>query len=101
MKIKKGDTVSILSGNDRGKQGHVLQVFPHIGKVVVEGIQIRKRHTKPRQSGKKGEIIALPAAIQVSRVAFVCASCKKSVRLGLKIENKEKIRVCKKCGKSV
>jgi len=98
MKIKKGDMVLVISGKDRGKKGKVLQVFPKENRVMVEGVNLRKKHRKPKKSGEKGQIITLPGSVSVSNVKLVCSKCGKPTRGGYKIVEKKKFRVCKKCG---
>ena len=98
MKIKKGDTVQVLSGNDKGKKGEVLEVMPKDSKVVVKGVNVRKKHIKPRKQGEEGGIIPVECAIDSSKVNVVCPKCGKSTRVEYKIENDKKVRVCKKCG---
>ncbi len=98
MKIKKGDTVCVLSGNDKGKKGEVLEIIPKTEKIIVKGVNIRKRHIKPKKQGDEGGIIPVECAIHSSKVAVVCPKCNKPVRIGYQIEKDEKIRVCKKCG---
>jgi large subunit ribosomal protein L24 len=98
MKIKKGDTVEVLSGNDKGKTGEVLEVIPKSQKVVVKGVNVRKKHIKPRKQGEEGGIIPVECAINSSKVNVVCSKCGKATRVGYIIENDEKVRVCKKCG---
>ena len=98
MKIKKGDTVQVLSGNDKGKKGEVLEVIPKDSKVVVKGVNVRKKHIKPRKQGDEGGIISVECAINSSKVNVVCPKCGKSTRVEYKIENDKKVRVCKKCG---
>ena len=98
MRIKKGDTVEVLSGNDNGKTGEVLEVIPKADKVVVKGINIRKKHVKPRKQGEEGGIIPVECAIPSSKVNVVCPKCGKSTKVGYSEEKGEKIRVCKKCG---
>ena len=99
MKIKKGDTVKIISGNDKGKTGKVLAVFPKEDRIVVEGVNIKKKHVRPRQQGKKGELIKIPAHFPLSRAMLVCAKCGKPARTGYKIyASSNKIRFCKRCG---
>lgn len=100
MKIKKGDTVLVISGKYRGKTGKVLKAFPKEEKILVEGINIVKKHQKPKRSGEKGEIIQMPSPIHVSNVKLICKNCKKATRVGYKIEQGQKIRICKKCGKN-
>ena len=98
MRIKKGDTVEILSGNDRGKQGEVLEVIPKTGKIVVKGVNMRKKHMKPRKKDDEGGIIQKEVAIYADKANVVCPKCKKVTKVGYKIEKDEKVRVCKKCG---
>ena len=98
MKIKKGDTVQVLSGNDKGKTGEVLEIIPKLQKVIVKGVNIRKKHVKPRKQGDEGGIISVECSIHSSKVNVVCPKCNKATRVGMIKEGKEKIRVCKKCG---
>ena len=99
MKVKKGDTVQVLSGNDAGKKGEVLSVIPKENKVVVKGINIRKKHVKPRKQGEQGGIIPAEVAIPAAKVEVVCPKCGKPTRVGYLVNEKgEKTRVCKKCG---
>ena len=97
MKIKKGDTVCVLSGNDKGKKGEVLEVIPKTEKVIVKGVNIRKRHIKPKKQGEEGGIIPVECAIHASKLSVVCPKCGKPSRIGYFIEKDEKVRVCKKC----
>ena len=101
MKIKKGDNVQVLSGNDKGKTGEVLEVIPKKDKIIVKGINIRKKHIKPRKQGEEGGIIPVECAIYSSKVNVVCPKCKKGVRIGYIFEKDEKVRVCKKCGTKI
>ena len=98
MKIKKGDTVQILSGNDKGKTGEVLQIIPKTEKIIVKGINIRKKHVKPRKQGEEGGIISVECAIHSSKANVVCPKCNKATRIGVELVKDEKVRVCKKCG---
>ena len=98
MRIKKGDTVEILSGNDKGKQGEVLTVIPKTEKIIVKGVNVRKKHVKPRKQGEEGGIISVECAIPSSKANVVCSKCGKATRVGYSEEKGEKIRVCKKCG---
>ena len=93
MNIKKGDTVVVLSGKDKGKQGKVLGTVPGSLKVVVEGINMVTCHVKPRRQGMKRE-----AAIAACKVQVVCPKCNKGTRVAHKIEGGKKTRVCKHCG---
>jgi large subunit ribosomal protein L24 len=97
MKIKKGDTVLVISGKWRGKTGKVLKAFPKDFKVLVEGVNIVKKHQRPRRAGEKGEIVEIPKPIPVSKVKLICPHCKKATRVGYKIEEDKKFRICKKC----
>ena len=101
MKVKKGDTVQVLAGNDKGKTGEVLEVIPKDSKVVVKGINVRKKHIKPRKQGEEGGIIPVECAINSSKVNVVCPKCGKSTRVEYKVENDKKVRVCKKCGANI
>lgn len=101
MKLKKGDTVKVLSGNDKGKTGEILEVIPKTERIVVKGINIRKKSVKPRRQGEQGGIIPSEASIHSSKVALVCPKCGKETRIGYAIEKDEKVRVCKKCGAKI
>ena len=98
MNVKKGDTVVVLSGKDRGKQGKVLGTVPADGKVVVEGINMVTCHVKPRKQGETGGIVKREAALAACKVQVVCPKCSKATRVSYKIETGKKTRVCKKCG---
>jgi large subunit ribosomal protein L24 len=102
MNIKKADTVFIISGKDKGKKGKVLEVLSKQGKVLVEGVNLMKKHQKPKKSGEKGQIIQLAKPIDISNVKLVCPKCGKATRVGCKfLEDKKKYRVCKKCGQEI
>ena len=98
LKIKKNDTVVILSGKDKGKQGKVLGTVPSEDKVVVEGCNMVTCHVKPRKQGETGGIVQREAAMYASKVQVVCPKCNKGTRIAHKIENGKKSRVCKHCG---
>jgi large subunit ribosomal protein L24 len=98
LKIKKGDTAIVLSGKDKGKQGKVLQALPKKNKVVVEGINKVKRHTKPNQNTPKGGIITKEAPLCAAKVMVVCPACSKPTRVAKKDVDGKMVRVCKKCG---
>ncbi len=97
MKIKKGDTVKIISGKNRGKTGKITHVFPKENKIVVEGVNVRKRHTRPKKQGQKGQIIQRPMPIDVSNAVLICSRCSKPTRVGSGVAGAKKIRICKKC----
>ena len=98
MKIKKGDTVQVLSGNDKGKKGEVLEVIPKTQKIIVKGVNVRRKHVKPRKQGEEGGIIPVECSIHSSKVNVVCPKCGKPARVGYVMEGDTKVRVCKKCG---
>ena len=98
MNVKKGDTVVVLSGKDKGKQGKVLGTVPSEDKVVVEGVNMATCHVKPRRQGESGGIVQREAAMYASKVQVVCPKCKKGTRVAHKVENGKKVRVCKHCG---
>ena len=98
MNVKKGDTVVVLSGKDKGKQGKVQATIPSESKVVVEGVNMVTCHTKPRRQGEEGGIVRREAALYASKVQVVCPKCGKGTRVAHKIEDGKKIRVCKHCG---
>lgn len=99
-KIKKGDNVKILAGKDSGRTGSVERVMTKTSKVVVAGVNLYKRSVK-RQGDQQGGIIDLVKPVDASNVALICPNCKKVTRVGFKIEGKEKIRICRKCGKEI
>ena len=98
MKIKKGDKVIVISGNDKGKKGQVLQVLPQEARVVVEGVNIVKCHKKPSNSQPNGGILKKEAPISVSNVAILDPKEKKATRVGYKIVDGKKVRFAKKSG---
>jgi len=98
MKIHKGDTVLIISGKDKGKKGKVFKVLTTENQILVEGVNLRKKHQKARKSGEKGQIITKPVPIDASNAKIICQKCAKPARVGYKVEDKKKYRICKKCG---
>ena len=97
MKVKVGDNVKVMAGKDKGKTGKVIQVFPKERKVVVEKVNILKKHIRSRERGKPGQRIELPAPLYASNVQIVCPQCNKVTRLGSQGEKKDKTRICRKC----
>jgi large subunit ribosomal protein L24 len=97
VKLKKNDNIIMLSGKDRGKTGKISVVLPSAGKIVVEGLNLIKKHVRARKQGQKGQIISKERAVSVSSVALVCKSCGKPTRVGYKAEGDNKVRICKKC----
>ena len=110
MKIKRNDTVKILIGKDKGKTGKVLKVLKSTksknkDKVVVEGLNLRYKHIRPKRDGEKGQRIMFPFALSISNAALVCPKCGKATRIGYKVLDKapetsreKRQRICKKCG---
>ena len=102
MNIKKDDKVIVLSGKDKGKQGRVVSADPKNGKVIVEGVNVAKRHLKPRKPGEEGGIIKKETPIYASKVMRVCPKCGKPTREAHKfLKDGTKERVCKKCGEII
>ena len=104
--VKTGDTVVVISGKDKGKQGKIQKAYPSNGRIVVEGVAMVKKHQKPRGPGMPGGIVDKEAPIPASKVMLVCPSCKKATRLAHKFieregQKPEKVRVCKKCGATI
>ena len=110
LNVKVGDTVMVITGEDSNKKnntGKVQKVFPETGKIIVEGMNMVKRHQKPRGQGMPGGIIEKEAAIDASNVMIVCPKCGKAAKMGHKINDGEgkasrrKVRVCKECGATI
>ena len=100
MKLKKGDRVKVIAGKDLGKDGVIMRVLPDKNKVIVEGVNIAKKHQRPTRATMQGGIIDKDMPIHVSNVAIVCSTCGPT-RIGYRFEGTEKIRVCRKCGKDL
>lgn len=96
--VKTGDTVKIISGKDRGGIGKVLAVSPKEGKVIVEGLNMAKKHVKPRRQGETGGIVDAEAAIYSCKVMPVCPKCDKATRVAHKLVEGKNVRTCKHCG---
>lgn len=101
LKIRKGDTVVVLSGDDKGKKGKIIATSPKERKVIVEGVNIVKKHVKPRRQGDTGGIIDVEGALYADKVALFCEKCAKATRVSYKIEGGKKVRVCAKCGENL
>ena len=98
LKIKKGDTIKVLTGKDRGATGEVTRVLPSAGKVIVDGVNVAKKHQRATSATMQGGIIDKDMPIPVANVALVCPACGKATRVGYRVEaDGTKIRVCKKC----
>lgn len=101
LHVKKGDTVKILSGKDKGKQGKIIQAFPKNAKVIVEDVNKVKRHTKPSLKAPQGGIIAKEMPLNVSKVQLICPACNKPTRIAHKSVDGKNLRICKHCGEVV
>ena len=97
MKVKKGDTVLIVAGKDKGKKGKVKACFPKEKKIKVEGLALVKKVIRPKREGEKGQIVEIPRRIDVSNIKLVCPHCHEAVRVGYTIKDGRKVRVCQKC----
>jgi len=100
MKIKKGDRVHVIAGKDVGKEGDVMRVLPERDRVIVDGVNVVKRHQKARSATEPGGIIEKDMPVHVSNVALVCSKCGPT-RVGYRVEGGDKTRVCRKCGKAL
>lgn len=98
MKIRKGDTVIVITGKDKGSEGKVLRVFPRTSLVLVEGVNMKKKHQKARKGGAKGQIVSFATPLHVSNVAIKDPKTGKPSRVGYKVEGGKKLRVSKKSG---
>jgi large subunit ribosomal protein L24 len=101
MKIKKNDTVLIISGKDKGKKGKVLEVFPKEKRLVVEGLNLKKKSQRPKKQGEKGQIVSIPGAMDVSNVKLLCPKCGAATRVSYNIAAEVKTRICNKCKQAI
>ena len=101
MKIKKNDQVLIVSGKDKGKKGKVLEVFPVSSRVVVENVNLAKKHRKARKQNEKGQVVEVPRSLHVSNVKLLCPKCGQPARLGYRLTDDGKYRICKKCNQEI
>lgn len=107
MRVRKNDQVLVLSGNFRGKKGKVLKVYPEKSRIIVEGVNFIKRHSRPTQQNPQGGIIEKEAAIHVSNVMVICPKCNTPSKMGRKAvfdesrNRKNRVRVCKNCGEMI
>jgi len=98
MKIKKDDNVIVIAGKDKGKKGKVTKTIPELNKVVVEGINLKKKHQRPRRENEKGQLIEIASPLDASNVQIVDSKTKKGTRVGYKINAGKKVRIAKKTG---
>jgi len=100
-RVKKGDTVRVLLGKDRGKSASVIGVLPKRGLVIVEGVNMVFKHIRARRAGEKGQRVQVAAPMSISNVQVVCPACKKGTRIGYRVDGTDKLRVCKKCDATI
>lgn len=100
LKFKIGDTVKVTLGKDKGREGKIEKIVPKKMRAIVPGVNIYKKHVKGVQ-GQKGGIYDVPRALSFSKIALICPKCKKMTRVGFKMIDETKIRVCRKCGKEI
>ena len=102
MKIRKGDTVQVIAGKDLGKVGEVTRVIPETDRIIVDGVNVAKRHQRATNATMQGGIIDKDMPLHVSNVAIICSSCESTSRIGYRFEGDgTKVRVCRKCGKDL
>ena len=101
IKLRVDDTVIVNSGVDAGKKGKILKVLRADNKVIVQGVNVRTKHTKPRRQGETGGIVKVESPIHVSKVNYYCEKCGKGVKLGVQVKDGKKIRVCRKCNTEI
>ena len=97
MKIIKGDTVKIISGKDRGKTGKVLRALPTTGRIIIDGLNLVKKTSRPKQQGEKGQTVMVPRPLAAAKAMVICSSCKQPTRVGYRADGARKVRYCKKC----
>ena len=97
MAIKKGDNIIVLTGKDKGKKAKVLRVFPKTGKILVEAVNMVKKHLKKRKENEKGQVVSVAMPIDASNVLLFCSKCSKGSRIKTSIVNSKKLRVCFRC----
>ncbi len=100
MKLKKNDEVIVTQGKDLGKKGKVEKVFPESQKVLIAGVNLYKKHVKGF-GDVKGGVYDIPRPLSFGKIALVCPKCKKITRVGFKFAGREKVRICRKCGKEI
>jgi len=101
LKLKKGDMVVVMSGKDKGKTGQIEKVLPKTNQILIPGVNIVKKHTKPTKRNPHGGIVQINKPIPVSNVMLICPVCNKATRVGFKMLDNKKLRICKKCKESI
>ena len=97
MKIKQGDTILVIKGKDKGKKSKVLRGMPSKGMILVENVNMKKVHKRPKKEGEKGQVVEVPYPLNASKVKIICPKCNKPARIGYKAGEDKKYRICKKC----
>ena len=101
MKIKKGDKVKVIAGKNKDATGTITKAFPGKRRVLIDGINVYKKHVRPRKQGQKGQVITVSRSIDASNIMLICASCDTQTKAGYIIVKGEKQRICKKCSKTI
>ena len=101
MKLKRGDEIIVVKGKDKGRKGKIEKVITKENMVLVPGVNLYKKHYKSRIQTKPSEIIEITKPFPIGNVLLICPNCHKPTRVGFRIDNKEKIRICKKCNKKI
>ena len=91
----------VTAGKDKGKTGKILRALPKVAKVLVEGVNLKKKHVRPKKEGEKGQVVAVAAPLNVSNVKLICPKCGKAARIGYRVEKDGKARICKKCQSAI
>jgi large subunit ribosomal protein L24 len=97
MKIKKEDQVLVIAGDEKGKKGKVLKSMPSENKAVIEGVNLAKKHIRPKQKGQTGQIVKIPMPMNISKLKLVCPKCGQASKIGYDVSGEVKSRICKKC----
>jgi large subunit ribosomal protein L24 len=101
MKVKKGDNILVIAGKDKGRTGKILRAFPKELKILVEGINLKKKHVRPKKQGEKGQVVSVPSPMDISNIKLICPKCGKATRVGYNVEKDSKVRICKKCKSAI
>lgn len=101
MKIRNNDTILVIAGKDKGKKSKIIKVLSEQKKIIAEGINIVKKHIRPKKQGEKGQRIEMPMPLHISNIKLVCPRCEKTTRVGYRLTPANKFRICKKCGQEI
>ena len=101
IKLRVNDTVIVNTGVDKGKKGKILKVLKADNKVIVQGINVRTKHVKPKKQGQESGILKVESPVNVSKVNYYCPKCEKGVKLGIKVVDSKRTRVCRKCNTEI